>query len=418
MPAKRIRKSGVHSGGVRSSRLHLAMYSVLLVATPFILVTNFLQDAIGEITRFSFRLGNLEIPTVPTVAVVLAIVLLIRYRSYLTRLRILAIVIALLMNVLAQRITDYYAAHRFYDLQQNWHYVAYAIFAFMMYRDLAPRRIPLAKIMLLTYFFAMLLSAFDEGFQRFMSARIFDVSDVAKDVWGSLIGMVLILLAGSKSRELLSNWKRIRHRRLRDYVEHPFTLLILLTVLTLILLSFSSLLTLFPYWTTVLLFTASTFVVFFLVVHISQYRWGRLSLIAILCVGVILQSYFFLKHRKDYIVHNEYGLTVYKGIPIVFFDVMIFPNGMFRLVDKKHDFNYRDRTFFMMQKADIVIIGSGAYGKGGNGFTKKVPHQFIYNPFTQRGTQVIILKNSEACKTFNRLKRERKNVLFVLHNTC
>jgi hypothetical protein len=109
---------------------------------------------------------------------------------------------------------------------------------------------------------------------------------------------------------------------------------------------------------------------------------------------------------------------VYKGIPIVFYDVMIFPNGTFRLVDKKHYFNSRDQTFFMEHKPDIIIIGSGAEGLGGRGFVKQSPHQFMYNPHIQRGTQVIILKTPEACEVFNRLKRERKNVLFVLHNTC
>ena len=65
-----------------------------------------------------------------------------------------------------------------------------------------------------------------------------------------------------------------------------------------------------------------------------------------------------------------------------------------------------------------IVIGSGADGLGGRGFIKESAHQFIYNPHTQRGTQVIILKTPEACQVFNRLKRERKNVLFVLHNTC
>jgi hypothetical protein len=31
---------------------------------------------------------------------------------------------------------------------------------------------------------------------------------------------------------------------------------------------------------------------------------------------------------------------------------------------------------------------------------------------------VIIQRNMDACKTFNRLKMEGKKVLFVVHNTC
>jgi VanZ family protein len=391
---------------------------MLLVATPFLLLRSFLQEAIGALSRLSFNLAGTKIPIIPTIASTLLIALMILCRSYLTRRRILAGVVALLMVALAQQFTDYYFGHNFYDLQQNWHYIAYGIFAFVMYRHLAPRRTPLSKILLITYFTALSLSTFDEAFQKHMSTRIFDVSDIAKDAWGALTGMLLISLGGKKFDALQSGWKRLRHPKLRGYVENPASLLLLLFVLSLLILSFSSLLTDFPYLKSVILFTLSGFALFFLLFHISQFKWGKYSLLSILVVGLCVQSYFFLRHRGDNIVHNQYGLTIYKGIPIFFFDVMIFPNGAFRLVDKKHDFNYRDRTFFLKQKADILVIGSGAQGKGGNGFPTKAPSQFFYNVFLERGTQIIILKTPEACQIFNRLKRENKNVILILHNTC
>jgi VanZ family protein len=391
---------------------------MLLVATPFVLLQNFLVETIGAVSGSTFELGGREIPIVPTAALVLAVVLLIRYRALLTRLRIVAAVVGVLMILLAQQITDYYFGHKFYDLQQNWHYIAYGIFAYMMCRDLAPRGVPLARIMLITYLAALLFSAFDEAFQMKMSSRVFDLSDTAKDVWGTFTGMVVVYLGGTQAQTLLAGWRKVRQRSLPDYLGHPFSLLILMTAFGLLFLCFSSLLTEFEYWPHVVLFTLGNFLLFFLVFHVSQYRPAKYSLLAILVAAVALQSYFFLKYRSDNIVYNRFGLTVYKGIPIPFFDVLIFSDGTFRLVDKKHSFNRRDQAFFLRRKPDILLVGSGADSRGGEGFDEKSPCHFVYNRFTRRATQIIILKTPEACRVFNRLKRDGKNVLFVLHNTC
>ncbi|MBU0616608.1 MAG: VanZ family protein, partial [Planctomycetes bacterium] len=327
-------------------------------------------------------------------------------------------VIVLLMITLAQQITDYYFDHNFYDLQQNWHYVAYGIFAYMMYRDLRPRGWPSARIMLLTFCAALLFSTFDETFQMHMSSRIFDVSDIAKDVSGALIGIVLVYLGGPMGETLLANWRPIRHRRLRDYLNHPVSALVLMTVFAALLVCISSLLSDFEHWPIVAMLTVGGFVVFFLLLHLSQYKWCKYALLTIVVLGGTAQAWAYLKHRSDYIVHNRFGLTVYKGIPVPFFDLMVFPDGGFRLVDKKHFFNSRDQAFFLRRKPDILLIGSGSRGLGGKGLYEDAPNQFVYNRYTKQGTQVIILPTPEACRLFNRLKHENKNVLFVLHNTC
>ena len=406
-----------NSDWIHSTRLHVVMYSMLLVVTPFILLQNFLVEMIAKVSGSTVELAGSEIPVLPYLALILLVVCLIIFRSYLTKLRLLAGVIAILMFGLAQQFTDYYFDHNFYDLQQNWHYFAYGIFAFMVYRDLAPRGKSMAKIILITFFSALLFSAFDETFQLYMSGRVFDISDTAKDVWGALTGIVLLYLGISRPGALLADMKRIRQPKLKAYLKQPFSLLFLLFILTLLFLIFSSLLTDFPYWYIVVLLTISSFALFFILFHFSQLNWLKYSILAVLAIVILVQSYFYIKYRSDNIVHNRYGLTVYKGIPIVFFDVMIFPDGTFRLVDKKHYFVHQDRKLFVKQKTDIIIIGSGAYGKGGRGFADKTS-QFIYNPYTRRGTQVIIMKTPEACRLFNRLKREQKNVLFILHNTC
>jgi VanZ family protein len=404
--------------GIHSTRLHAIMYGMLLVATPFVLLQNFLVEKISEISGFSFELGNMELPILPFLASVLVIVLLVGLRSYLTWTRVLAFVIVVLMNALSQQITDYYFDHKFYDLQQNWHYFAYGIFAYMVYRDLAPRKVPPAKIMLITYLVALSLSAFDEVFQMHMSSRVFDVSDIAKDLWGSLMGIVFLYLIMTEPGVLARQWKRVRHRRVQDYLKHPPSLLLLMFIFALLLLCYSSLLSEYEYFGYVVLLTVLSFTAFLFLLHFSQYKIFKFAMIFVFVCVVLLQTYFFVKYRSDNIVYNRHGLTVYKGIPILFFDVMVFPDGGFRLVDKKHFFNLRDQKFFMKQRTDIIVISSGSRGEGGHGFPVKAPVQFIYNQYTQRGTQVIILKNSQACELFNRLKDEGKNVLFVLHNTC
>jgi VanZ family protein len=418
MSTKRVNQPSPHLHWVHSTRLHVVLYSMLLVATPFLMLRGFLQSAIGHASIYTVHLGGLPIVVVPTLALIGAIVLLIVVRRAITRRRVLAVAVAALMIALTQQITDYYVGHSFYDLQHNWHYFAYAIFAYMVYRDLAPRGVSIARMMLVTYWAALLFSTFDEAFQRHMSSRVFDVSDIAKDSWGSLIGMTFLYLGGTRAGALLDQWRPLRQRALRGYLAHAPSLYVLMLVLTLLLVCNSSLLCDFRHWPTVVLITASGFAVFFVLFHLSQYRWVKYGLLTVAAVGVLVQAYFFAKYRDDHIMHNRYGLTVYRGIPIVFFDVLIFSDGSFRLVDKKHYFNSRDQAFLMRLKPDILLIGNGAQGLGGRGFPKHTAYQFMYNPYIERGTQVIIQKTGEACQLYNRLKREGKNVVFLLHNTC
>ena len=265
---------------------------------------------------------------------------------------------------------------------------------------------------------AVSFSAFDETVQLWISNRSFEMGDIAKDTWGTVMGLVLIMVGESRTDTLLTQAGWLRSRHLRGYFENPLSLLTLITAFAMSLLIFSSLLPELKDWATVVLLTFAGFAAFFAVLHLSQFRPAKYAIATIVIGAVAAQSYFFIKHRAEHIVYTGSGLTVYKGVPMYFFDLLIFPDGTFRPAPKKSKFFMRSRAFFLQQEADIILIGSGDHGEGGGGFPQQTVSQFLYNPYTKDGTQVIILKNAEACRLFNKLKSEQKDVLFVLHNTC
>jgi VanZ family protein len=408
----RTRFSRIYDPGIQA-----IMYAFLLVATPFILLRYYLVQAISYLSDTSFTLFGLHLKIVPAVAALVLIFLLLAIRQKITRLTVLAFILVFTLDTLAQQVTDYYFGHSFYDLQQNWHYIAYGIYSFMVYRALEYRKMPLHRIMLITYLSAVGFSTFDELFQMFMSSRVFDICDIGKDVWGVKMGMIIVYFSGKHSQSFFKDWKRIRHKSIRQYFKHPFTLLLMLLSMSFIFLSVGSLLTEAVYAPVVVLITVAVFAAVFAIWHCSQFKAGKIALLSILSLCIILQSISYLKYRNDNIVYNSYGMTVYKGIPVPFFDMLIFSDGTFRLVDKKHFFNQRDRDFLLKQNSDIIVIGSGSDGLGGRGFSDP-QNLFMFNKWSEKATQVIIQKTPNAADIFNRLKSEKKNVIFVIHNTC
>jgi VanZ family protein len=403
--------------GIHSSRLHLVLYSMLLVATPLVMLRNFLQQAIAKLSDFNISIAGLELPIMLSIALLMGVVVLIWQFKNITWRHVLAIAIVLAMDALAQQFADYYSNHRFYDLQQNWHYIAYGLFAFMVYRDLGRRSLPLHRVLLITFAAAFVMSTSDELFQKYINTRVFDISDIAKDTYGAVAGMVLISLCSRRSAEFLSE-RRLRYPRLRDYFRHAFSTLVLIGTFSFLLIMTAALLSDAVYFFTALLIALAAFLVIWIILHLTQFKPARYTLLALLLVLAAAQTIVLARYWHDDIVYNRFGLTVYRGIPIPYFDIMIRGDGSFRLVDKKHEFLAPDRRHFLRQMPDILLIGSGSEGRGGNGFPTKKPSQFIYNTYSERGTHVIILRSPDACTTFNRLRKEGKNVLFILHNTC
>lgn len=403
---------------IHSTRLHAILYSFLLVFTPFIVLQNFLMDKIAEVTGTRVSLGGVAVPLVPVVAALLLVVGAVALRRHLTRRLLVAIGLVALLDAAGQSISDFYFDQKFYDLLQNWHYIAYALFAPMVYRDLAPRRLPLARILWITYFAAFGFSLFDEGFQRLLSNRVFDLSDVAKDVLGCLMGLILVTAARRDGPSPQEAWHDFRRTPPSAHFRNPLSVIFFLSVFTFILLTCTSLQSDAVYAAAALGMSVGFSLLFLAAYCLLFRRAGRLAVgvVALAIVGVL--GVGFIRHHDAQIVSNRYGLTVYKGLPIVYFDVMIYPDGTFRLVDRKHAFTNRDQQLMLRQEADIVLIATGARGRGGQGFPENSLVQFVHNPYTDRATQVIRLATPEACTLFNRLKQEHKRVLFIVHNSC
>ncbi|MDP8241884.1 MAG: VanZ family protein [Candidatus Celaenobacter antarcticus] len=408
-------KRNVHSPYF--SGINLVLYSLLLIATPFLLIQNYLQQAIGMASDLSFNVWKLEVPYILAIAIIFVIAILVVFRHKITHFRIFACIVVILMVILGQHSTDYYFHHKFYELQHNWHYIAYGIFAYIIYRFLKEKELPSEWIILSTFITALSVSAFDETIQIFISSRIFDICDVAKDAWGTIMGMVVVFFVIESGQITRNGWK-LRQKKVRDYLKNPFSLLFLEVVFAYLFLLISSILSNKKYLSVAILLSIGVFLIFFLVFHNSQKKVYRNIFISIAIILVAFQSFFFIKYYNGNIIYNTKGLIVYKGIPIPYFDIMIYPNGTFRLVDKKTYFINPDKynTIYPLSK-DILLIGSGSDGKGGKGFPEDKEAQFVFNPKTKLPLQIIILKNKEACERFNELKKKGYSVLYIIHNS-
>lgn len=396
------------------SETHLILYVLLLITTPFLLLQNYLQSAIGQLSNLTYNAVNISIPVTVTIAIILIIVLLFFTFKKLNKRRIISWVIVVILFWIGQKTTDFYFNHKYYELQYNWHYFAYAIFSYLTYRMLSGKNIPAQRIIIITFFSALAISTFDELVQMPLSNRIFDLGDISKDLWGSMIGLFVIYFILEDGKIITEGW-RIRHEKLNAYFRSPVSMLLFGFIFAYVFMVVTSLLTSTDYIFSAIFISIVLFAIVFLIIHLSQFKPYRILIIGIFTIAVLIQGYFIIKYSDKGIIYCENKLLVYKGIPIYYFDVLIYPNGLFRLVDKKKDFNKRDQQTIEDLSEFIVIIGSGSDGMGGNGFPKKTITQFVFNYTSNTGTQIVVLKNKTACDYFNLIRKDKKPV-FIIHN--
>ena len=183
-----------------------------------------------------------------------------------------------------------------------------------------------------------------------------------------------------------------------------------------IFLFFSSNLTESTYLLSLITVVLTAWVIFILIFHFCQFKISGLILLFLFSSATIFMCIRIYRTPSGYIESKRTYLVVYKGVPIPYFDMMIFPNGRFRLVDKKLDFNNLDKKIIFAKNPDILLIGTGKKGKSGSGLGADKEVQFIYNNQYKRAVQLIKLKTPEACRNFNRLKKSGYNVMFIINN--
>lgn len=396
-------------------QLNRLLYTLLLIATPFLLLQNYLQSAIGSLSNLTWSIGETEIPVTVTVLLIFLIPVIILNFKKVNKTRILGWLIILLLFFIGQRSTDYYFNHQYYELQYNWHYFAYSIFAFINFRVIKKKGKTDSQIIINTFVMALAISTLDELLQMPLSNRIFDIGDISKDLWGTMIGLLFIYLILENGRIFKDN-KFIEKKMISDIYQNPVSLLIALFIVSYIFMVVASLITETEY-----LFAAvlTTIVLSILIISISYYlrkkktRPYAMTLVLIIIAGLIIS--FSINFNRD-IVYGKNNLVIYKGIPVYFFDIMIYPDGSFRPVDKKTGFNQRDKNTIFSKCENILIIAEGTDGKGGKGFNEEALSQFFFDEQTMKNIQVIIQKNEDAILTFNRLKNEGKRPMLIYHN--
>ena len=394
-----------------SRRNQLLIYISVIFIAPFIMCKYYLQPLIGNISNLDFNLFNYNIKIVPIIIFISILLILLFTFKHINRIRILSAIFILSIILLAQYIADFYLGNPFYDIQNNWHYVAYSIFSYLMYRYLQSKEIAPARIIIHTFFAALLISTSDEFFQLNMTNRVFDLGDIAKDVLGAIIGLIFIFFIIENGKIIRNGWY-LRQRKLSGYFQHPLSILFMELIFTLIFLCISSILTNTDFMIQSILISIFVFFIIMLIFHFSKYKFIKYILSGLILLQLISFGIFYKKN----IIFNSQNLIIYKGIPIPYFDLIIFENGFFRLADKKSTFYYVDRNKIYGFTNNILLIGSGETGKGGGGFPKNEKMQFATNTVKHNIIQILKLKNDNAVKIFNNLTKQNKKVVFILHH--
>jgi VanZ family protein len=381
------------------------------------MLQNYLQDFINSSSKATFEVAGVNFSYVLIIGLTFLGTFIFLSRKQITvyRLTFLA-VIGVMWLLIGQKTADYYFNHKFYELQHNWHYIAYSIYAYLSYRLMMSKKVDSSRIIIRTFFSAFLITLFDEGIQVFISNRIFDICDIGKDLWGTVIGLVFVFFVLEEGK-IYKQSSKLTHKKLKDYFKSPFSMIVFLILLAYINLLVSSKLTDTQFIPSAALIILLIFSFIFFIVHFLQFRKGRIFIITFLAAAIFIQGFFFIKYMDKNIIYYKKGLVIYKGIPLPYFDIMIHNNGTIKLVDKKIFFNGTDIKTIMHKSTRILLIGSGSKGQGGKGFLDNKEAQFYFNPITLQPLEIIIMNTKEACKKYNQLKKQGLEVVFVIHNS-
>lgn len=129
-------------------------------------------------------------------------------------------------------------------------------------------------------------------------------------------------------------------------------------------------------------------------------------LLKLFSIFMILSFLWILLNPKGYFGFSTFGLTTYSGVPIPYFDVKIYGNGLLQLREKSH-FISLEEVKPLMKDSEVLILGIG-YDKA-----VKVDERIF-----KSGIEVISLRSDKAIEKFNELKKKGKRVAAIIHSTC
>ena len=78
---------------------------------------------------------------------------------------------------------------------------------------------------------------------------------------------------------------------------------------------------------------------------------------------------------------------------------------------KDHGLSLNDVQDVVAAKPEIIIIGTGEVGVVD-------VSQDIQDHIESKEIKLIIMRTGDACKEYNRLEKQGKNIAAILHNTC
>ena len=131
------------------------------------------------------------------------------------------------------------------------------------------------------------------------------------------------------------------------------------------------------------------------------------SLFGIICI-VIALSLWVVFNPKDQFGLSFFAFTTFNKIPYIYSDIEVDINGVTTRVDKTHIINHEILKNILIKKPNILILSTGWDGS----------MMEIIGVRSIQGVEIIIKKNKEAKKLYNKFRKEGKSVAIHYHSTC
>lgn len=124
------------------------------------------------------------------------------------------------------------------------------------------------------------------------------------------------------------------------------------------------------------------------------------------------RSRHILKVRKMKITHYSFGKITVDGVEYQA-DLIVFPDSVYKSWWRKegHSLCLEDLEEVLKRDVEILIVGTGAYGK------MKVPEE-LKSVLKSKGIEVKVFETDRAVKEFNTLIEQHQKVAGAFHLTC